>query len=107
MSHQKNSSDTLTKAALADRIHEKIGYQRHLSKATSMRLVESLFRKVEKTLSSGKEVKISSFGSFIVREKNARLGRNPKTGISAEISKRKVITFRASQTLKALLNKNT
>jgi len=104
MTKQKKSSKTVTKATLAEHIHDKHGYKRHLSKATSLRFVEALFNKMEKTLSRGEEIKITSFGSFIVREKNPRVGRNPKTGVEAQISKRKVITFRSSQALKNLLN---
>ncbi len=95
---------TLTKAELAARLHDKYGSKRDLSKATSMRFIESLFQKMEKTLSSGEEVKISSFGSFIVRKKRARIGRNPKTGVEAKISERRVVTFRSSQALKNDLN---
>lgn len=101
---KKKSTETLTKATLAEHIHDKHGYKHHLSKATSMRFVEALFNKIEKTLSKGEELKITSFGSFIIREKNPRIGRNPKTGIEAKISKRKVVTFRSSQALRNQLN---
>ncbi len=104
MRNMNQPPKTLTKADLAEKIHEKYGEQRDLSKATSMRVVEALFQKMEKNLSQGHEVKISSFGSFVIRKKNARVGRNPKTGVEAPIAQRQVVTFRASQALKNYLN---
>lgn len=87
---------TLTRADLADTINRKMG----LSRADSLQLVEAILRHLCESLSNGHNVKISGFGSFILRDKNERIGRNPKTGVEVPITSRRVVTFRASQLMK-------
>ncbi|MEP6786492.1 MAG: integration host factor subunit alpha [Sphingomonadales bacterium] len=83
----------LTRADIAESIHRKIG----LSRAESSNLVEGILRHMCMALSNGDNVKITSFGTFILREKGERIGRNPKTGVEVPITPRRVLTFRASQ----------
>lgn len=83
----------LTRADIAESIHRKIG----LSRAESSNLVEGILRQMCESLSEGDNVKITSFGTFILREKGERIGRNPKTGVEVPITPRRVLTFRASQ----------
>ncbi|MES2288953.1 MAG: integration host factor subunit alpha [Pseudomonadota bacterium] len=83
----------LTRADIAESIHRKIG----LSRAESSNLVEGILRHMCGALSNGSNVKITSFGTFILREKGERIGRNPKTGVEVPITPRRVLTFRASQ----------
>ena len=89
-----------TKASIVDEICEKIG----LPKKESTDVVELLFESMKKTLSEGTSLKISGFGTFLVRAKKSRLGRNPQTGEAMEISARKVISFKPSQVLRDTLN---
>ncbi|PCJ99830.1 MAG: integration host factor subunit alpha [Zetaproteobacteria bacterium] len=93
-------SRTITRADLAEAVYEEVG----LSRNESSDLVESVLDEVSKALISGENVKISSFGSFTIREKGERIGRNPKTGVEVPISPRKVLVFRASHVLKARVN---
>lgn len=86
---------TLTRADLTESVYEQVG----LSRNESADLVEQVLDEVSNTLISG-EVKISSFGSFSIREKGERVGRNPRTGVEVPISPRKVLVFRASHVLK-------
>jgi integration host factor subunit alpha len=88
--------ETLTRADLAERLNEEIG----LSRAESARIVESILDKMSEALADGENVKISGFGSFLLRDKAERVGRNPKTGVVVPISSRRVLTFRASQSLR-------
>lgn len=90
----------MTKADLIEAIYTKVG----ISKKESADLVEMLFDTMKDTLSKGEKIKISGFGNFVVREKRSRMGRNPQTGESMEISARRVLTFRPSQVLKSDLN---
>jgi len=90
------SVDTLTRAAIADAMHKKLG----LSRAESLDMVESILRHVCEALSKGENVKISGFGTFLLRDKGERIGRNPKTGVEVPITPRRVLTFRSSQMLK-------
>ncbi|WP_175578893.1 integration host factor subunit alpha [Croceibacterium ferulae] len=90
------SVGTLTRADLAETLNRKLG----LSRAESLDLVEAILAKMCCALSEGENVKISSFGSFVLRDKRERVGRNPKTGIEVPITPRRVMTFRASQKLK-------
>lgn len=90
------SVGTLTRADLAEAINRKIG----LSRAESLALVESILDRMSDAMTDGENVKISGFGTFILRDKNERVGRNPKTGIEVPITPRRVLTFRASQILK-------
>jgi integration host factor subunit alpha len=87
---------TLTRADLADRLHSQIG----LSRAESANIVEQVLRHMCEALSRGENVKISGFGSFILRDKGERIGRNPKTGVEVPIAPRRVLTFRASQMMR-------
>ncbi len=92
MAHTGN----LTRADIAESIHRKIG----LSRAESSNLVEGILRHMCESLSNGKNVKVSGFGSFILRDKGERIGRNPKTGVEVPIAPRRVLTFRASQMMR-------
>ncbi|TKD51894.1 integration host factor subunit alpha [Sphingomonas baiyangensis] len=87
---------TLTRADLADALHREVG----LSRADSSSLVEQILRHMCEALSEGENVKISGFGSFILRDKGERIGRNPKTGVEVPIAPRRVLTFRASQMMR-------
>ena len=89
-----------TKASIIDAICEKIG----LPKKDSTEIVEMLFDTMKNTLERGENLKISGFGSFTVRDKKARLGRNPQTGDAMEITARRVVTFKPSQVLRDALN---
>ncbi len=100
MSNQDLDKSTVTKADIVERVYQKIGF----SKKESSELVESVFSTLKETLKKGEKVKISGFGNFLVRDKKKRTGRNPQTGEQMEISARRVITFRPSQVLKAVLN---
>ena len=71
-----------------------------LTRKTSLELVGSLFDTIRETLASGEDVKLSGFGNFTLREKNARPGRNPMTGVPCEITARRVVTFKASQKIR-------
>lgn len=90
----------MTKAEIVENVYEKVGF----SKKDSADLVEMIFDIMKEHLSQGEKIKISGFGNFVVRQKRSRVGRNPQTGQSIEISARKVLTFRPSQVLKNLLN---
>ena len=92
---------TLTKADLADLLFEKVG----LNKREAKDMVESFFEEVRKALEDGEGVKLSGFGNFQLRNKPQRPGRNPKTGEEIPITARRVVTFHASQKLKALVEK--
>ncbi len=94
-------SRTITRADLAEAVYEEVG----LSRNESADLVESVLDEVSKALIDGDNVKISSFGSFTIREKGERIGRNPKTGVEVPISSRKVLVFKASHVLKDRVNK--
>ncbi len=90
------SVGTLTRADLAETINRKMG----LSRAESLDLVEAILSQMCDAMARGENVKISGFGSFILRDKRERIGRNPKTGVEVPITPRRVMTFRASQLLK-------
>lgn len=90
----------MTKADIIEGVYEKVGF----SKKESAEIVELVFDTVKETLERGDKIKISGFGNFQVRQKKARVGRNPQTGKEIEISARRVLTFRPSQVLKAALN---
>ncbi len=94
---------TLTRADLAEAVYEQVG----LSRNESADLVEAVLDEVSSTLVGGENVKISSFGSFSIREKGERIGRNPKTGVEVPILPRKVLVFRASHVLKDRINAAT
>ncbi|MGA7948846.1 MAG: integration host factor subunit alpha [Thiobacillaceae bacterium] len=90
---------TLTKAELADLLFEKVG----LNKREAKDMVETFFEEIRNALERGDTVKLSGFGNFQCREKPKRPGRNPKTGEEMPISARRVVTFHASQKLKAMV----
>jgi integration host factor subunit alpha len=87
---------TLTRADLADTVHTELG----LSRAESASLVERVLFHMCASLADGENVKISGFGTFILRDKGERVGRNPKTGVEVPIAPRRVMTFRASQIMR-------
>ncbi len=86
-------SGTLTRADLADTLNRQIG----LSRTDSAAMIESILEHVTNALIDGENVKISGFGTFVLRDKGQRIGRNPKTGVEVPITPRRVLTFRASQ----------
>ncbi|NYT64939.1 integration host factor subunit alpha [Alcaligenaceae bacterium] len=90
---------TLTKAELAELLFEQVG----LNKRESKDIVDTFFQEIRDTLAGGTEVKLSGFGNFQVRDKPPRPGRNPKTGEVIPIAARRVVTFHASQKLKAVV----
>ena len=90
------SMDTLTRAEIAEAINRKLG----LSRSESLGMVESILGHMSTALSKGQNLKISGFGTFLLRDKAQRIGRNPKTGVEVPITPRRVLTFRASQILK-------
>ncbi len=92
--------NTVTRAVLAERIYMQVG----LSRNESADLLEHVLERVCAALQNGESVKISGFGTFSVRQKGRRVGRNPKTGVEVPILPRRVLVFRASQVLKAQIN---
>lgn len=93
------SVGTLTRADLAETINRKMGF----SRSESLDMVEAILGKMSDAMEDGENVKISGFGSFVLRDKKERIGRNPKTGVEVPITPRRVMTFRASQKLKEKL----
>jgi integration host factor subunit alpha len=91
---------TMTKNDIIQKVHNQLGY----SKKDSAVLVEQVFEIIKENLAHGEKIKISGFGSFVVKEKQAQKGRNPQTGEEIEISARKVLTFKPSQGLREELN---
>ena len=91
---------TTTRSTLSEAVFKSVG----LSRNESANLVDSVFSEILVSLIKGDDVKISSFGTFIVREKKERIGRNPKTGEEVPITARSVVTFRASNVLKSKVN---
>ncbi len=91
------SNKTLTRMDLTEAVFREVGLSRNESAA----LVDSVLQHVSDALARGEQVKISSFGTFSVRQKNARIGRNPKTGEEVPISPRRVLSFRPSHLMKA------
>ena len=89
-------ASTLTRADLSDIVHNRLG----VSRAESANMVERVLHNMCHALSKGKNVKISGFGTFILRDKGQRIGRNPKTGVEVPIAPRRVMTFRASQIMR-------
>jgi integration host factor subunit alpha len=94
------TENTVTRAQLSEAVYQEVG----LSRNESAELVETVLKEISDALSRGENVKISSFGSFFVRSKGKRVGRNPKTGEEVPISPRKVLVFRASHVLKERVN---
>lgn len=94
------AAHTVTRAQLTEAVYQEVG----LSRNESADLVESVIAAISDALERGEMVKISSFGSFAVRHKGQRVGRNPKTGQEVPISPRRVLVFRASHALKHQIN---
>jgi integration host factor subunit alpha len=103
LAEQRRDPMAMTKIDIVQNVTDKLG----LSKRDSTRIVESVFEIMKEQLAKGDTVKISGFGNFVVRSKNARRGRNPQTGVEMEICARKVLTFRSSNVLKKTLNGNS
>lgn len=99
---KEESKMTLTKADLVEKVFDKVG----LTKREATDSVELVFNTIKDTLKSSDKVKISGFGNFVVRHKKARVGRNPQSGEEMMISARSVLTFKPSQVLKAMLNRD-
>ena len=93
-------SKTVTRAQLGEAVYQEVGLSRH----ESAEMVESLLAEISGALQKGEMVKISSFGSFSVRRKGERIGRNPKTGEEVPILPRTVLIFRPSHVLKHRIN---
>jgi integration host factor subunit alpha len=91
---------TVTRADLAEAVYQKVG----LSRSESAALVEAVLTEMCDCLARGETVKLSSFGSFVVRSKGERVGRNPKTGVEVPIEPRLVMVFKPSNVLKARIN---
>ncbi|MBL8895350.1 MAG: integration host factor subunit alpha [Rhizobiales bacterium] len=91
---------TLTRADLSEAVHRQVG----LSRTESAELVKSILDRVTDALEAGQSVKLSSFGTFMVRSKGGRVGRNPKTGEEVPITPRRVLVFRPSQVMKNQIN---
>lgn len=91
---------TITRADLADSVYEDIG----LSRVESADLVDAVIDEMENAIIEDGELKLSSFGTFAVRQKKARVGRNPKTKVEVTITPRKVVTYKASHVLKEKMN---
>ncbi len=90
------ASNTVTRAKLSEAVYQKVG----LSRYESAQLVEAVLDEIVGSLVAGEKVKISSFGTFVVRHKNWRMGRNPKTGEEVPIPPHRVVVFRPSRVLK-------
>ena len=94
------TEDTLTRAELTEAVYEEVG----LSRNESAELVEAVLGEMSNALIRGESVKISSFGSFTIRNKSERIGRNPKTGEEVPITPRRVVIFKPSHVLKSRIN---
>ena len=90
----------VTRARLYDAAYEKVG----LSRSESSALVELVLKEISDSVARGEAVKLSSFGTFTVRKKGQRMGRNPKTGVDVPISSRRVVVFKASAVMKQRIN---
>jgi integration host factor subunit alpha len=91
---------TVTRADLSEAVYQKVG----LSRTESAALVELVLSEICNSLAHGETVKLSSFGSFVVRGKGQRVGRNPKTGVEVPIEPRQVLVFKPSNVLKSRVN---
>ncbi len=97
------TAKTVTRADLCEAVYQKVG----LSRTESATLVEQVLKEITDCLERGETVKLSSFGSFVVRKKGQRIGRNPKTGKEVPISPRRVMVFKPSAILKQKINGGT
>ncbi|MEM1021757.1 MAG: integration host factor subunit alpha [Sphingomonadales bacterium] len=93
-------SKTVTRADLSEAVYQEVG----LSRNESAQLVEVILEEIADALVQGQNVKLSSFGSFLLRDKNGRVGRNPKTGEEVPIDPRRVLVFRPSQLMRDRVN---
>ena len=91
---------TVTRADLSETVYRRVG----LSRSESAELVQAFLDEISDAAARGETVKLSSFGSFVVRSKNQRIGRNPKTGVEVPILPRRVMVFKPSNVLKARIN---
>ena len=91
---------TITRADLSEAVYHQLG----LSRSESAELVEAVLREISGAIARGEAVKLSSFGSFVVRSKGERVGRNPKTGVEVPITPRRVMVFKPSNILKSRIN---
>jgi integration host factor subunit alpha len=91
----------MTKADIVNLVFERVGLPRN----ETQEIVETIFDTIKETLITGESIKVSGFGTFNVRKKNARVGRNPKTKEEVEITPRRVVTFKASDQLKEVIEK--
>jgi integration host factor subunit alpha len=94
------SGRTITRADLCEAVYQRVG----LSRTESAQLVELVLQEISEAVVRGENVKLSSFGSFVVRAKGQRIGRNPKTGQEVPIEPRRVMVFKPSNILKSKLN---
>ena len=94
------AGQTVTRADLCEAVYQKIG----LSRTESSKLVEAVLDEICDAVARGENVKLSSFGSFVVRDKGERIGRNPKTGVEVPIDPRRVMVFKPSNVMKARIN---
>ena len=94
------TANTLTRADLTEAVFQAVG----LSRNESAQMVEDMLEEVCDALARGETVKLSSFGTFAVRQKSQRMGRNPKTGTEVPIAPRRVLVFRPSHVLKSMIN---
>lgn len=94
---QASKSRTVTRADLAEAVYQRVG----LSRTESAALVEMVLAEISDVIVQGETVKLSSFGSFVVRAKGERVGRNPKTGVEVPITPRRVLSFKPSNILRA------
>jgi integration host factor subunit alpha len=97
------STDTLTRADLTEAVFQSVGLSRH----DSAQMVEDMLEEICSALARGESVKLSSFGTFAVRQKAQRMGRNPKTGDEVPIAPRRVLVFRPSHVMKSIINGET
>jgi len=93
----------MTKAELVEKVSDKI----HLTKKQTELVVNTVFQSITDSLSDGKKVELRGFGSFRIRERNARVGRNPKSGAQVDVPAKKVPFFKAGKDLRELVDKNT
>ena len=94
---------TITRADLSEAVYQRVG----LSRTESSELVEMVLQEMAQAIARGETVKLSSFGSFVVRSKGERVGRNPKTGVEVPITPRRVMVFKPSNILKSRINGNS
>ena len=94
------AGQTITRADLCEAVYQKIG----LSRTESSKLVEAVLDEICDAVARGENVKLSSFGSFVVRDKGERIGRNPKTGVEVPIEPRRVMVLKPSNVMKARIN---